>query len=260
MRLDVPMSVPDPASWRKVARQVVPQGARRRLRRAALAREYAGDAVDCPCCEHSFREFAPDGRANPNRICPSCDAHQRHRLLAYWLNEELPSWSTGPIDVLHFAPEPIMEPRLRGIAREYLSTDLDAPQAMLHADIQSLPLSDDAFDLVVCSHVLEHVPDDRQAMRELARVLKPGGRALILVPMDVARPDTYEDPAITEPEDRVRAFWQADHMRLYGRDAPNRMRDAGLIVVVDRYAESLPHDVIARHAMGSPGMFVCTVD
>jgi ubiquinone/menaquinone biosynthesis C-methylase UbiE len=97
-------------------------------------------------------------------------------------------------------------------------------------DMTELAIRDQAFDVIVASHVLEHVADDRVAMRELLRILRPGGTALVMVPRDASRAVTFEDPTITTPEDRQAAYWQADHVRLYGRDFEDRLRAAGFEV------------------------------
>jgi SAM-dependent methyltransferase len=222
---------------------------------------FAGKGVACPCCRREFREMAPAPDGRPNVLCPSCGSHERHRLLAFFLSQEMPDLCSMSLDVLHFAPEPYLEARLRCDGRlRYISADLDAPEAMCHFDIQDMPFADDRFDLVVCSHVLEHVPDDRKAVREIARTLRPAGRALILVPMDVTRARTHEDASITSAEDRRREFWQEDHFRVYGNDVVDRLSADGLRVLVDKYMYSLDLAVVARHAMGDAGMFVCTVD
>ncbi|MBV8159874.1 MAG: methyltransferase domain-containing protein [Acidimicrobiia bacterium] len=92
----------------------------------------------------------------------------------------------------------------------------------------------EAFDLIIASHVLEHVPDDGAALRELWRILRPGGAALIMVPRDTSRPVTSEDPAIATPAARLAAYGQADHVRLYGRDFDVRLRAAGFDVALVR--------------------------
>jgi ubiquinone/menaquinone biosynthesis C-methylase UbiE len=109
-----------------------------------------------------------------------------------------------------------------------------------------LDLPDGAFDAVVCSHVLEHVPDDARAIAELRRITAPGGWCLVMVPLDLGRKRTYEDPAITTPEARQAAFWQFDHMRLYAPDLEERLRAGGFDVEVVRPVEAFGSAAAAR--------------
>ena len=139
-----------------------------------------------------------------------------------------------------------------------MTTDLDPAQDVdLRLDITALELPDDAFDAVICSHVLEHVPDDAAAMRELRRITAPGGFTLVMVPLALDRATTYEDPSVTAPDARRRAFLQHDHVRLYAPDIADRLGDAGFDVeVVDMRAEL--GDEAARYGLlASDLVFVC---
>jgi SAM-dependent methyltransferase len=131
--------------------------------------------------------------------------------------------------MLHIAPEPVFERLFRKqLGKNYLTADLYNPRAMVKMDVTDIQLPDDSFDAIYCSHVLEHVPDDNKAMRELLRVLKPNGWAMLLVPIFGER--TFEDVSITTPADRARVFGQEDHVRIYGRDYIDRLRSAGFEV------------------------------
>ncbi len=128
---------------------------------------------------------------------------------------------------------------------------------MEHFDIAEIPHPEDSFDLVLCSHVLEHVADDRAALRELHRVLGPGGSAIVLVPLDTSLPETNEDPAVVGPDEREQVFGQHDHVRQYGLDFAGRLEDAGFRIAIDRYVRTLDDEEIARFACLSDGMWVC---
>jgi SAM-dependent methyltransferase len=182
----------------------------------------------CPICETAADAFLPFGLAQrPDAQCPSCGSIERHRMLWLYLRD-FTDHLERPCRVLHTAPEPALAARLRRIhGRGYVAVDRFDPAADVAADLKALPFSDGAFDLVLSSHVLEHVAHDRPAIAELARVLTPGGRALVMVPYDPERP-TYEDPSITTPEGRMAAFGHPFHHRIYGRDLPDRLRAAGL--------------------------------
>lgn len=200
------------------------RAARRRLQMAA----HRGEAVHCPVCGHGFDRFC-DAWNRPAAICWRCGAHERHRAFALFLTER-PELFAGR-EVLHFAPEWCLARRLRaaGPAR-YVTADLEPGAAELELDLQRLALPDSYADTVICSHVLEHVPDDRAAMRELERVTRPGGAALVMVPTDLGREATYEDPSVKGPAQRERAYWQHDHLRLYARDVGERLAAAGFEV------------------------------
>jgi SAM-dependent methyltransferase len=204
----------------------------------------------CPLCDWSGFQFLP-AKPGPffrfDAICPRCGSAERHRLAYVLLKEVL----QAPLPrVLHFAPERPIERWLRSVARDYVSTDLRAP-AMCRVDIQALPFRDATFDLVWCSHVLEHVPSDRQAMHEIRRVLKDGGSAVIQVPIWGAA--TRENEEFPDEAQRVLAYFQADHLRLYGRDFANRLEDAGLSVTT-RDVEQLPLHVVLQCGLGDlPG-------
>ena len=129
------------------------------------------------------------GRDGGNPICPRCGAQARHRALC--LLHERTNLYSEELSVLHFAPERALRRIAEAPNLRYLSADLDAPDAMEHFDITAIPRPDDSFDAILCIHVLEHVPDDRAAMRELARVLRPGGWAIVMVPLDLGLPETY---------------------------------------------------------------------
>ncbi|HEV2811818.1 MAG TPA: methyltransferase domain-containing protein [Solirubrobacteraceae bacterium] len=216
----------------------------RAIRNAVI---YRGDALACPICGRTFGRFKPGPRNRPDALCPNCGAAERHRLLWVFLQRE--QRLAGRI--LHVAPEPAISTRLAESPEvaEYVSTDLDPRIADVQADLTDLPFEDEAFDLVICNHVLEHIPDDRRAMREIRRVLRPSGAAVMQHPIDARRDATFEDPQITEPAEREAAYFQSDHVRIYGRDFADRLREAGFDVTVRRYRDELSPDLVQRHAL-----------
>jgi SAM-dependent methyltransferase len=141
----------------------------------------------------------------------------------------------------------------------YDTGDLDPAGVDLQLDITALALPDDAYDAVLCSHVLEHVPDDRAALRELRRVTAAYGWCLVMVPIDVARETSYEDPAIATAEQRRAAYWQADHVRLYGLDVVDRLSEAGFTVEVVRPLEAFGEETMRRaRLLASDWMLLCS--
>jgi SAM-dependent methyltransferase len=205
------------------------------------ARLLRGEGRECPCCGGQFKRMSQRRLAGFGGICPRCRSHPRHRAIALLLARgDLPGRR-----LLHFAPEPLFDPvfeRLSEIDRT--TADLYAP-ADLKLDITDMDLPDGSFDLILCSHVLEHVPDDRAAMSELRRVLAPGGLCLVLTPY---RPTvtTYEDARVTSPLDRMVAFGQQDHVRIYGADLAERLRGAGFEVRDQTAAELFDDGVVSR--------------
>lgn len=121
----------------------------------------------------------------------------------------------------------------------------------------ALSFKDRSFDVILCIHVLEHVQDDRKAMSEILRVLKADGFAILDVPIDYNRESTYEDLSITSPEARTKAFWQADHVRLYGRDFGKRLEAAGFTVRPDGIINSLDERLIAFHGLQRTPFSLC---
>jgi SAM-dependent methyltransferase len=202
------------------------KGARRFVRNAP----YWGTARWCPVCEHGSRCFLPfKHHANPEAQCVHCGALERHRF--FWLYAQTCTnlFNGRPKRVLHVAPERCFEQQLkRRLGAGYLTADLMDPRAMVKMDITAIDFADETFDVIYCSHVLEHVPDDRGAMREFHRVLTKGGWAILLVPITVSH--TFEDPSVVNPAERRRLFGQEDHVRRYGPDYADRLEDAGFDV------------------------------
>jgi SAM-dependent methyltransferase len=152
--------------------------------------------------------------------------------------------------VLHIAPEQCFEERFKKLQHiDYVTADLESPLANHKCDVQNLPFGDNEFDLVLCNHVLEHVDDDRRAMREILRVMKPGALAILLVPLEFTRTITYEDPTITSPKERAKHFLQYDHKRLYGTDFPERLRKVGFEVPLINYLDEVDEHLRSRYAL-----------
>jgi SAM-dependent methyltransferase len=198
---------------------------RKRAVKAVRRRANTGDAVECSCCGSTFRQFEP--LKLPNRRCWTCGSLERHRGIALWLNEN-PGMLTADSSVLHVAPERALRDRIETSVGEYVSGDLERKYGPERIDVTQLAQTDESLDAVICSHVLEHVPEDRKALGEIRRVLKPGGWAILNTP--IVGDTTDEDPSVTDPAERERRFRQHDHVRLYGWDFLDRVRDAGLRV------------------------------
>jgi SAM-dependent methyltransferase len=240
----------------------VPRGVLQRL--AGLAMPvvrlfYAGRKVECPVCGGRFRRFMPYGyvEVRRNALCPRCLALERHRLLWLWLSRETDLLASDP-KFLHVAPEVCLSKKFEKIlpAENYITADLESPLAKVHLDVQAIPFPDDTFDVVFCNHVLEHVADDRLAMRELHRVMKPGGWGVLLSPVDETRAETFEDDTITDPAERTRIFGQYDHRRIYGRDYADRLRKTGWKVEEIDYLATLPPEARNRYALRREILYV----
>ena len=215
-----------------------------------LAFAYRGDRVECPCCGGRFRAFLPFGVVRrENARCPRCGSLERHRLLWLYL-EQRTQLLHGGLTLLHVAPEALLAGKLERVPRlGYLSVDLESPLAMAHMDVTRLGLRDQSLDVILCLHVLEHVADDRAAMGEFLRVLRPGGWAILQSPVDEARAETFEDASVTDPAERERVFGQRDHVRIYGRDYLDRLRDCGFAVEDVPFAASLGPAAAQRYGL-----------
>jgi SAM-dependent methyltransferase len=200
------------------------------------------DKHDCNLCGYSGR-FWPFGDP-PRRgaVCAVCGSMERHRLfgLCVAANPD----AVDDVRILHFAPEPVLTKLLRSRSSAYQSADLNPNAADTVLNIEAINLPDESVDTVVCSHVLEHV-DDAKALHEMRRVLKPRGRVLLMFPIVDGWERTYEDPAHTSDADRTRYYGQYNHVRMFGRDARQRIRDAGFELAEFTAEEPL----VSRHGL-----------
>ena len=214
--------------------------------------------VQCPVCGWRFRSFRPAGYvARPNARCARCGSLERHRLLWLYLREHTQVFSE-PVRILHFAPEPCVSRRLSALRHvHYVSADVVSGSVAVTLDIERIPFEPESFDLILCSHVLEHVTDDGAALKEVYRVLRTGGLALVQIPVDETRSTTFEDPTATDAADRARLFGQSDHVRIYGRDCVERLQGAGF--AVDRYSHREVQDANAEalYALHPEPIHVC---
>lgn len=183
---------------------------------------------ECLVCGHHGRFWSFGNPPRRNAQCPRCGAKERHRLMALWMRG-LPEPLFAGKRVLHVAPDP-GERALVKDAAEYTTADLDRTDVDLKLDLTATGLEGGAYDIILCSHVLEHIDDDHAAMREIHRLLAPGGVAILMVPYLAGLAETYEDPTITDLRGRHRHFGQKDHVRLYGRDYVDRLAAAGFEV------------------------------
>lgn len=219
----------------------------------------------CPLCGSEFRKFLPYGyvRLRSNALCPKCLSLERHRLLWLYLTHETDLLRTFP-RTLHIAPERCLMRHLRPhfAARpgQYVTADLESPLADLHFDVQQIPLADASFDVIICNHLLEHVADDRRALREFYRILRPGGWGVLLSPVELTRETTFEDDTVTDPAERTRIFGQYDHRRIYGADYADRLRSVGFRVDDIDYAAACAPADRARFALPQDHIYVVYKD
>ena len=216
------------------------------LVRPMLSIYYSGKRYEDPIDGKTFRSFLPYGYENPreNVLSPSTLSLERHRLLWLYLKNKS-NFFKESLKVLHFAPEQAFYKRFKNLKNlDYTTTDLNSPLADIRADICNLPFENDSFDVILCNHVLEHIPDDTKAMQELYRILKPGGWGVFQIPQDLSRPETFEDHSITDKKERARIFGQYDHVRIYGRDYFNKLRSIGFKVdEIDLTAKMSKEDI-----------------
>ena len=227
-----------------------------------------GNDVLCSICNSKFKKFGTFGLVSrKNARCHNCGSLERHRLLWKYFNERTNLFKADKkIRLLHFAPEKVFYDVFSTNQNiEYYPCDL-SPEYYAYAgnikirkaDITEIPFEENYFDVIVCSHVLEHIPDDSLAMFELYRVLKKGGWAILHVPIDYNRETTYEDFSITTPKGREKAFGQDDHVRLYGRDYKDRLIKTGFIVNKDDFVKSFSQEDLFKFGLdGSELIYYC---
>ncbi|PWI30919.1 SAM-dependent methyltransferase [Flavobacteriaceae bacterium LYZ1037] len=221
------------------------------LVRPVLAFYLKGNTFTDPIDGKSFKSFLPYGYGiqRNNVLSPSTLSLERHRLLWLYLQNETDFFSAEK-SVLHFAPEQCFLNRFKKLKNlDYTTTDLLSPIADVKADICNLPFKDNSYDIILCNHVLEHIPDDTKAMQELYRVLKPGGYGIFQIPQDISREKTFEDDSITDKKERAAIFGQYDHVRIYGRDYFDKLRSIGFKVDEVDYTSTLSEEDITKYCL-----------
>jgi SAM-dependent methyltransferase len=219
--------------------------------RPLLELSLKGSTYIDPIDGKGFKSFLPYGYGDQrnNVLSPSTLSLERHRLLWLYLKNETTFFKTKS-KVLHFAPEQCFLKRFRKLDNlNYTTTDLNSPIADVKADICNLPFENDSYDIILCNHVLEHIPDDTKAMKELYRVMKPGGFGIFQIPQDLNREKTFEDNTITNRQERTKIFGQYDHVRIYGRDYFDKLRAVGFKVEEVDYTSKLEPEDVNRYRL-----------
>ena len=224
----------------------------RRLRRRAAPVIWAGNAVHCPVCDRSFRGFRPAGKRRarrPNAVCPRCASRERDRLTFLFLGGTDAPVAGGPL--LHIAPEACLQPRLRDLANgRYVTADLIRDDVEERFDLMAMPHPAGTFHGIYCSHVLQDVPDDLAAMAEMCRTLKPGGWAILNVPVTAETTVDHRDAPLHV---RGRGDRRPDeHLRTYGADFPQRMASVGFDVRVIGPDDVATAEERARYGIDTP--------
>ena len=223
-----------------------------------------GRRLECSFCGWRFRRFRTAGFDYPvlkekqvigaschaDDVCPRCKSNARERLVYLYLKHKT-SVFNDHLRILHIAPEPHIARLLGELSNlDYVRADLFQPDVDVKLDIMSLPFPDESFDMIICNHVLEHVTDDRVAMRELHRVLRPDSPALLQVPIALALQETFEDPTAITEEDRILLFGQRDHVRLYAaEDYMARLEAVGFRVDLSQAVDCLGTSLVDRHGL-----------
>ena len=210
-----------------------------------------GNKYTDPIDGSSFRKFLPYGynKIRKNALSPSTFSLERHRLLWLYLQNET-DFFEKKMKVLHFAPEAAFLKKFKKLKNiSYDTIDLDSPLADIKADICNLPIKNGSYDFILCNHVLEHIVDDEKAMKELFRVLKKGGTGIFQVPLNMSYKQTYEDFTITDPKERNKAFGQYDHVRVYGMDFFERLKNVGFKVEKCEYTSKLSEEEKIKYCL-----------
>ncbi len=201
----------------------------------------------CNLCDKYFPVFYDAGDPVRKAVrCPNCNSLERHRLQWEYITNETDLLTRKGVKLLHVSPEMTYYNKFNKIKSiSYTGVDINPSHLGLEdlnvdtGDVRKMNYKDNSFDYIICNHVLEHVIEDAAAMKELGRVLKKTGQAIIDVPIDYSRKKTYEDNSITKPEDRLKAFGQDDHVRIYGTDFFKRMEGSGFKVKKIPYQEKI---------------------
>jgi len=224
---------------------------------------YAGIKFKCPLCGFHFRKGLPFGSTEkiwkekkivpggyrPNARCPRCGSLDRLRHVFLYLKNKT-RVLTDELRILHVAPEVYLAEVLRSNKKiDYVSVDLDPKKALMQMDITNIKFDDNSFNVIICSQVLEHIPDDKKALCELYRVLKPGGFAILQVPISEVLEKTFEDPQVTTDEMRLKTYGQTDHVRIYGQDYCERLQSVGFEIELYRYADENKHNDAKKYAL-----------
>ena len=215
-----------------------------------------GNNVEDPINGKTYSRFLPYGYGGTvkrkNALSPQTLSLERHRLIWLYLQRKTDFFTTKR-KMLHVAPEQCFYGIFKKMSNlEYTTGDLNSPLADIEMDLHKIPFEENVFDVVFCNHVLEHVEDGIQCMKEIFRVLKPGGFAVLQSPVDITRKSTFEDPTIVSEEDREKHFWQKDHVRLFGLDYKERLESAGFKVNVVDFISEFTSEEVDRYRISSP--------
>ena len=221
-----------------------------------------GSKYKCILCGKSSRKLLPTGINNEVALnligggyrltlCPFCFSADRERLVYYYLKNKTDIFkSERRSKLLHIAPGESLKKALKSYSSvDYISGDIKSSLADIEIDITDIKFNDNCFDVIICNHVLEHVLDDRKAVEELFRVLKPGGWAILQVPISKKHTETFEDFSIISPEEREKYFGQKDHVRVYGKDYKERLENVGFEMELYDIKKDLSVEEIKKYGL-----------
>lgn len=234
-----------------------------KIRLFFLKFKYAGSNVVCVCCNARFKEFAPFGdNRRKNAWCPNCESLERHRLLWKYF-EDKTNLFKRPVKMLHVAPETVFFKHFKDQKNiDYKPVDIFPhlyPKGTTYFDILDPIAPGDSFDVIICNHVFQYIEDDKKAMDNIYRLMKPGGWAILQVPINTSRTETYEDSSITDPAEREKAFGLKEHVRYYSYDYADKLRARGFNVTVDDYSKSFTDAEIYKYGFWKgDAIYYCT--
>lgn|SRR5574344_940176 len=234
---------------------------------------HKGNKYTCPFCGYKSDILNPFGEESDviekyhiigagrrNASCLKCGAHDRERLIFVYLKYVAKIFDGKTLSILHMAPEQRISAKiLECHDLEYVCGDLFTegytyPDYVKNMNLLALPIENDRFDIVICNHVMEHIPEDTKAMSEIFRVLKPGGFAILQVPISYSTDKTIEDFSITNPDERKRRFGKSDHCRIYGLDYIDRLKSVGFEVDMKNISKDFPQFALNPEE----NIFICT--